>query len=48
MTAIWNGIKSVGGFIASLLDPAASLISRYPKGTMIVWAVSLVLVAWKL
>lgn len=45
MDKVETALKAFGKFVAGLIEPAASLISRYPKGTMIVWAISLAITA---
>lgn len=36
-------IKAVGNFLSKPLDFAASIVAKYPKGALIVWAITLVI-----
>ena len=39
-------IKAAVSYLAAPLEWTARLIGKYPKGALMVWAVTLVLVAW--
>jgi len=39
-------IKAVFSYLAAPLEWVAGLIGKYPKGALMVWAVSLAVTAW--
>jgi hypothetical protein len=39
-------IKAVFSYLAAPLEWTAGLVAKYPKGALMVWAASLVVVAW--
>lgn len=46
LKAFWSGATAALRFFAKPLEWSASLVARYPKGAMIVWAASIALTAW--